>query len=139
MKTNTNTNFIGQIDLLSLLKARTQEVDGKVSVVIPVEENPSLFVFTTKAGQPKAMLDLIVRETSNNQYGNTHFVKANVGKSNREKYGLTPEKAQGYSPIIGNLRPLEPRDSQQAQHQPAPAPVEDDGDMPEGLGGFSGF
>lgn len=134
----TNTNFIGQIDLLSLLKTRTQEVDGKVSVVIPVEENPSIFAFTTKAGQPKAMLDLIIRETSKNQYGNTHFVKANVGKSNREKFGLTPEQAQGYSPIIGNLRPLETRDSQQAQHQ-APAPVADDDDLPPADGSFGGF
>ena len=134
----TNLNFIGQIDLLSLLKARMQEVDGKTSIVIPVEDNPSIYPFTTKAGQPKAMLDLIIRETSNNQYGNTHFVKANVGKSNREKFGLTPEQAQGYSPIIGNLRPLEPRDSQQAQHQ-APAPQVDDDDLPPAGGEFSGF
>lgn len=135
----TSTNFIGQIDLLSLLKTRMQEVDGKISVVIPVEENPSIFAFTTKAGQPKAMLDLIIRETSNNQWGNTHFVKASVGKSNREKLGLTPEQAQAYSPIIGNFRPLEPRENQQQApvQKPAQPVLADDEDLPEDT--FSGF
>ena len=131
----TNLNFIGQIDLLSLLKARMQEVDGKTAIVIPVEDNPSIYPFTTKAGQPKAMLDLIIRETSNNQYGNTHFVKANVGKSNREKFGLSLEQTQGFSPIIGNLRPLEPKDG---QHQAA-APAADDDDLPPAGGTFGGF
>ena len=131
----TSLNFIGQIDLLSLLKARMQEVDGKSCIVIPVEDNPSIYPFITKAGQQKAMLDLVIRETSNNQYGNTHFVKANVGKSNREKFGLSLEQTQGFSPIIGNLRPLEPKEG---QHQVAASAADDD-DLPPAGGTFGGF
>ena len=58
-------------------------------------------------GQTKAYLDIVVRETSNNQFGNTHFVKASVGKSNRERLGLSKEDVANCSPIIGNLRVLE--------------------------------
>ena len=79
---------------------------------------------------------------SNNQYGNTHFVKASVGKSNREKFGLTPEQAQSYCPIIGNFRPLESREAQHAQQaapvaEPEPVVQYEGEDMPEDT--FSGF
>jgi hypothetical protein len=82
----------------------------------------------TQSGQRKALLDLFVRATQNNQYGNTHFVKANVGKTNREKYHIAKEDLGQYSPIIGNLRPYA------GASRPA---VEDDNDLPTGE--FKGF
>ena len=75
----------------------------------------------------KGPLDLFVRATQNNQYGNTHFVKANVGKTNREKYGISKDDLGQYSPILGNLRP----------YAGTSRPVADDDDLPEGE--FKGF
>ena len=126
---NSNS-FIGQIDLMALIAAQYTVVDGQECIVIPVNANPAIYMSQTRSGQPKAMLDVFIRETSNNQYGNTHFVKANVGTANRERMGLSKEEAQQYSPILGNAKPLVKREE-------APAPVQDDDDLPEG--DFQGF
>ena len=103
---NSNS-FIGQIDLMALLGAQYTQVNGQECIVIPVNANPAIFMSQARTGQPKAMLDVFIRETSNNQYGNTHFVKANVGKANRERFGISKEELGKYSPIIGNIRPYE--------------------------------
>jgi hypothetical protein len=87
----------------------------------------------TKAGQQKALLDIFVRATQNNQYGNSHFVKANVGKTNREKYGISREQLPQYSPILGNLKPYTGGQNNQ-ESRPV---VDDDDDLPEGE--FKGF
>ena len=133
MKSNS---LIGQIDLLSLLQASLENVNGKQSIVIPVDANPSIFSFTSKSGQPKAMLDIVVRETSTSQWGNTHFVKASVGRTNREKFGITKEGLQSVCPIIGNLKPLEVRENS-SQNAPVPVQKEELEDMPEST--FNGF
>ena len=103
-KTNS---FIGQIDILALRGARLQQVDGQECIVIPVNENPTIYPFVSRNGQPKAHLELFFRETSGNQYGNTHFIKSIVGKTNREKFGISPENLQQYTPILGNMKPYE--------------------------------
>ena len=102
-----SNSFIGQIDLMALIAAQFTIVDGQECIVIPVKANPAIYMSQNRTGQPKAMLDIFIRETSNNQYGNTHFVKANVGKANRERYGISKEELGKYSPIIGNIRPSE--------------------------------
>ena len=108
---NSNS-FIGQIDLMALISAQFRQVDGQECIVIPVNANPAIFMSQARTGQPKAMLDVFIRETSNNQYGNTHFVKANVGKANRERFGISKEELGKYSPIIGNIRPYDTAASQ---------------------------
>ena len=108
---NSNS-FIGQIDLMALISAQFRQVDGQDCIVIPVNANPAIFMSQARTGQPKAMLDVFIRETSNNQYGNTHFVKANVGKANRERFGISKEELGKYSPIIGNIRPYDTASSQ---------------------------
>ena len=108
---NSNS-FIGQIDLMALISAQFRQVDGQDCIVIPVNANPAIFMSQARTGQPKAMLDVFIRETSNNQYGNTHFVKANVGKANRERFGISKEELGKYSPIIGNIRPYDTAASQ---------------------------
>lgn len=110
-KTNS---FIGQIDLLALISSRIQQVDGQECIVIPVKANPTIFPFVSKNGQQKAQLELFFRETSSNQYGNTHFIKSLVGKTNREKYGISSDELQKYTPIVGNMKPYESR-TQEAQ------------------------
>ena len=85
-----------------------------------------------KTGQPKALLDIFIRATQNSQYGNSHFVKANVGKTNREKYGISREDLPQYSPILGNLKPYAGGQTSQDSR-----PAVDDDDLPEGE--FKGF
>ena len=85
---SANDSFIGQIDLLMLPAAKMQTIGNEECIVIPKSANPAIYMTQTQSGQRKALLDLFVRATQNNQYGNTHFVKANVGKTNRENYHI---------------------------------------------------
>ena len=129
---SANDSFIGQIDLLMLPKSSVQSVNGQDCIVIPCSANPAISHMVTRAGQQKALLDVFVRATQNNQYGNSHFVKANVGKTNREKYGISREDLPQYSPILGNLKPYTG-----GQTAPDSRPAVDDDDLPEGE--FKGF
>ena len=126
-----NNSLVGQIDLLSLVGASYLNVNGQDSIVIPTGANPAIFVSTTKNGSTKAYLDIVVKETSNNQFGNTHFVKTNVGKSNRERLGISRDDLPKYTPIIGNLKTFESHGQSQAGQQPA------DDDLP--ADDFKGF
>ena len=129
---SANDSFIGQIDLLMLPKSSFQSVNGQDCIVIPCSANPAIYHMVTRAGQQKALLDVFVRATQNNQYGNSHFVKANVGKTNREKYGISREDLPQYSPILGNLKPYAGGQTSQDSR-----PAVDDDDLPEGE--FKGF
>ena len=129
---NSNS-FIGQIDLMALISAQFHQVDGQECIVIPVNANPAIFMSQARTGQPKAMLDVFIRETSNNQYGNTHFVKANVGKANRERFGISKEELGKYSPIIGNIRPY---DTAASQKKVEPSVNEYDDLPPDSFKGF---
>ena len=129
---SANDSFIGQIDLLMLPKSSVQSVKGQDCIVIPCSANPAIYHMVTRAGQQKALLDVFVRATQNNQYGNSHFVKANVGKTNREKYGISREDLPQYSPILGNLKPYAGGQTSQDSR-----PAVDDDDLPEGE--FKGF
>ena len=124
---NTNDSFIGQLDLLMLPQSRMQVINNEECIVIPRHANPSIYMVHTQSGQTKALLDIFIRATQNSQYGNTHFVKANVGKSNREKYRISKDELGKYSPILGNLKP----------YAPVSKPVAEDDDLPEGE--FKGF
>lgn len=124
-----NTSFIGQIDLLALAGATMQNVNGEMCIVIPKNCNPAIFIGQSQNGRQRAQLDIIIRETSNNQYGNTHFIKANVGKTNRERLGISKDDLPRYTPILGNLKPYDGFQKNQE------APVDD---LPEdnSFGGF---
>ena len=124
---SANDSFIGQLDLLMLPQSRMKVINNEECIVIPRHANPSIYMVQTQSGQTKALLDIFIRATQNSQYGNTHFVKANVGKSNREKYRISKDELGKYSPILGNLKP----------YAPVSKPVVDDDDLPEGE--FKGF
>ena len=124
---SANDSFIGQLDLLMLPQSRMQVINNEECIVIPRHANPSNNMVHTQSGQTKALLDIFIRATQNSQYGNTHFVKANVGKSNREKYRISKDELGKYSPILGNLKP----------YAPVSKPVAEDDDLPEGE--FKGF
>ena len=116
MAQNNSSSLVGQIDLLSLIGASIQTVGGQECIVIPKDSNPSIFVTTTKNGSQRAYLDIVVRESPSNQFGNSHFVKAQVGKTTRERLGLSREDLAKYSPIIGNLKTFEEQGSRQGQN-----------------------
>ena len=124
---SANDSFIGQLDLLMLPQSRMQVINNEECIVIPRHANPSIYMVHTQSGQTKALLDIFIRATQNSQYGNTHFLKANVGKSNREKYRISKDELGKYSPILGNLKP----------YAPVSKPVAEDDDLPEGE--FKGF
>lgn len=130
---NSNS-FIGQIDLMALISAKYTVVEGQECIVIPVKANPAIYMSQARSGQPKAMLDIFIRETSNNQYGNTHFVKANVGKANRERFGISKDELGRYSPIIGNIRPY---DTAAVSQKKVESSVSEDDDLPPDT--FKGF
>lgn len=133
MTTMNSNSFIGQIDLMALIAAQYTVVDGQECIVIPANANPAIYMSQTRSGQPKAMLDVFIRETSNNQYGNTHFVKANVGKANRERFGISKDELGKYSPIIGNIRPYDTP----APQKKVETSVDEDDDLPPDT--FKGF
>ena len=124
------TPMIGQIDLLALLGATIKTVDSQESIVIPLQKNPTIFKMHCKSGAVKALLDIVIRQTTQPKYGNTHFIKANVGKTNRSVFNLDNSELPRLSPILGNLKPLESRE------EPVSALADDD-DLPEG--DFKGF
>ena len=125
-----STAMIGQLDLLALIGASIKTVDGQETIVIPIQKNPTIFKMTTKTGSQKALLDIVIRQTTQPKYGNTHFIKANVGKANRTALNLDSSELPRLSPILGNLKPLE------AREETGPARADDD-DLPEG--DFKGF
>ena len=98
--------LVGSIDL-SLLKGAhiARGSDGKESVVIPVADNPTIFLGAADKGG-HIYMDIEVRESPENQYGNTHFVKLSVGKKKREEMRLSADDLKKYTPIVGNLRTL---------------------------------
>ena len=124
------TAMIGQMDLLALIGADIKTVDGQESIVIPLQKNPTIFKMMTKTGAQKALLDIVIRQTTQPKYGNTHFIKANVGKANRTALNLDSSELPRLSPILGNLKPLEVRE------EPTTT-LSDDDDLPEG--DFKGF
>ena len=125
-----STAMIGQLDLLALIGASIKNVDGQESIVVPLQKNPTIFKMMTKTGAQKALLDIVIRQTTQPKYGNTHFIKANVGKANRTALNLDSSELPRLSPILGNLKPLE------AKEESGPALADDD-DLPEG--DFKGF
>ena len=125
-----STAMIGQLDLLALIGASIKTVDGQETIVIPLQKNPTIFKMTTKTGSQKALLDIVIRQTTQPKYGNTHFIKANVGKANRTALNLDSSELLRLSPILGNLKPLEAREE-------TGSALADDDDLPEG--DFKGF
>ena len=130
---SANDSFIGQIDLLMLPKSRMQTINNEECIVIPRQANPSIYMIQTQSGQKKALLDIFIRATQNSQYGNSHFVKANVGKANRERFGISKEELGKYSPIIGNIRPY---DTAAPQKKVEPSVSEYDDLPPDTFKGF---
>ena len=100
------TTLVGSIDLSALEGAHLNTtVNGIQTIIIPVAQNPSIFIGSKDKGG-HIYMDIEVRESPENQYGNSHFVKLSVGKKKREEMRLSADDLKKYTPIVGNLRTL---------------------------------
>lgn len=98
----------GSINLLAFCKAEYLTVNGKPCVVIPVQENPTIFV-----GTKGIYAGINVVETKNNKFGFTHFVGSNITNS-EERNKLSNDERKTLCPILGNLKEIR-RDAQAPQ------------------------
>lgn len=81
---------------------------GKKGIFIPVDDNPSIYVKVREDGKKTINLDIEIVETPNNTYGNSHLIKLNIGRENRQKLGnLSREQQDQLTPIVGNIRRFE--------------------------------
>lgn len=121
MAQRTSNN--GGLNLSLLQNTATVTLKGKNCLVIPIDDNPALFV-----GKKGVYLDISVVETPDSQYGHSHYVRANVGSSRRN--GYSKEELKALSPILGNLKPYAASESapqgQAIPEQPAVIGPEDD-------------
>lgn len=90
----------------------------KKCVVIPVDDNPSMF-----AGEKGIYLNIAAFANENPRFDDTHMLKPNVPKEVREQMSDEERRAM---PILGNMRPM---------HQEMPsqgAPISDENiDQPQ--------
>lgn len=104
-------NFGIKLDLQKLQNAFLRKFTGrtatKTCICIPIEDNPSLFL-----GEKGCYLNLTANEVENSQYGDTHYVKGDIPKEVYDK--MTDEQRRSY-PILGNMRPIGPKQQQVTQ------------------------
>lgn len=97
------SNFGIKIDLLKLKGAFLKNIKGKTTtkrcLIIPVDDCDGMFL-----GEKGCYLNLNAIEMQNPQYNDTHCVKVNIPKEQRE--AMTKEQREAV-PILGGLRPLE--------------------------------
>lgn len=98
-------NFGIRIDLLKLQGAFLRNLKGKAEtkrcLIIPVDDDHSLFL-----GEKGCYLNMTAIELENPQYKDTHMIKGDLPKEVRE--AMTDEQ-QRATPILGNLRPIQPK------------------------------
>lgn len=113
---NSTMEMQGSIRLTDLAYAQLD--DSGQWLQIPIAANPSLFVTTDKkTGKPNVDLDITIWRSNQPRYGNTHYIRASVGKRNGEH--LTDEQKRAASMILGNARLHTPAEAQ----RPAPVPA----------------
>lgn len=121
------SNFSIKLDLSKLKDACLATANGRRCVVIPVDANREIFV-----GKKGIYLNLVaVALKQESQYGDTHFVKGNLDK---EAYQALTDDERKALPIVGNMKPIEGRDTSATPEAPSitltPAEDDPDGDLP---------
>lgn len=105
-------DYAMKVNLTQLTGAFLKELTGRTAtkrcIIIPVDDNPSMYV-----GEKGVYLHIAAFANENPQYGDTHMLKPNLPKEVREQ--MTDEQRRS-QPILGNMRPLR----QELQTQGAP-------------------
>lgn len=126
---NKSPELVGSITLTDLLFAQATQQGNQTWLMIPVEQNPALYVTNDRnTGQLKVALDISIWRNENPKFGNTHFIRASVGKKNGER--LTDEQRRTASMILGNAR--------QPKGDAAAAAAIPQGPVPPMMPGFNG-
>ena len=101
-------DFSIRVDLQKLNGAFLKNLTGKTAtkrcIIIPVDDNPSMFI-----GEKGCYLNMTAFETNNNQYGDTHLIKPNLPKEVREQM---TEAERNAVPILGNMSPFKAPEQQ---------------------------
>lgn len=104
-------NYSIKIDLQKLQNAFLRKFTGKTAsktcICIPIEDNPAMFL-----GEKGCYLNLNANETEHSQYGDTHYVRGDIPREQYDK--MTDEQRRSY-PILGNMRPIKPRQQEVAK------------------------
>lgn len=105
-------NFGIKIDMQRLQGACLRKMTGrtgvtKTCIIIPIEDNPSLFL-----GEKGVYLNMTANEQENPQYGDTHYVRGDIPRDLYDR--MSDEQRRSY-PILGNMRPIQPRQQQVTQ------------------------
>ena len=85
----------------AFLKNLTGRTATKRCLIIPVDDNPSMFI-----GEKGTYLNMVGVEVKNPQYGDTHLLKGDIPK---EVYDRMTEEQRNAQPILGNVRPITPK------------------------------
>lgn len=97
------SNFSISIDLLKIQGAFLRNLKGKTAtkkcIIIPVEEHQGLYV-----GEKGCYLNLTAIEMREPKYRDTHCIKPNLHKDERE---AMTEEEQRALPILGGLHAIE--------------------------------
>ena len=97
------SNFSISIDLLKIQGAILRNLKGKTAtkkcIIIPVEEHQGLYV-----GEKGCYLNLTAIEMREPKYRDTHCIKPNLPKDERE---AMTEEEQRALPILGGLHAIE--------------------------------
>ena len=103
-------NYGIRIDLQKLHNAFLRNFTGKSAtkrcICIPIDDNPEIYL-----GEKGCYLNVTANETEKSQYADTHYVKGNIP---REVYDKLTEEQRKAIPILGNMKPIQPK--QQAVH-----------------------
>ncbi|MGN1219738.1 MAG: hypothetical protein ACI4TU_02215 [Candidatus Cryptobacteroides sp.] len=115
------SNYNIKIDLKKMKDVVFAKVDGRKSVIIPVDVNSEIFV-----GDKGIYLNMTAFELRNpSSYGDTHIIKPSVDKKEFEKMS---EEQRKNLPILGNMK--ERRASQMEAAEIPSTSVEIDDDLP---------
>lgn len=95
-------NYGIKIDLMKIKGAFVTNIQGRTAkkrcIVIPIDEDPSIYL-----GEKGCYLNMVAVELTSPKYEDTHMVKGDLPKEERER--LTEEERLAL-PILGNLRPM---------------------------------
>ncbi len=102
------TNFGIKIDLLKLKGAFMRNLKGQTAtkrcLIIPVDDCDGIFL-----GEKGCYLNLTAIEMQNPQFNDTHYIKPDLPKEQRE--AMTPEEQKAV-PILGGLHAIKVEQSQ---------------------------